>query len=193
MRVLFIDNFDPFTYNLVEEFEKKGCEVLVYRSDTDIRIIENEIKKFKPRLIVIGSGPSLQHAQPSIEIIGKYYTKIPIFGVGLGNGCIIEAFEGRIGKAPETFCGKQSKIACDGKTIYKKVGKTFKAGAYCQLVGIEIPYCLEVSARNEANAVMGVRHKEHFIEGVQFNPASILTPLGSIIIDGLLEELSSNR
>jgi len=190
MRVLFIDNFDSFTYNLVEEFEKKDCEVAVYRSDIDINVIENEIKKFKPNLIVIGSGASLKDAGISMEVIGAYYRKIPIFGVGLGNSCIIEAFEGKVGKAPEVSFGKQSEITHDGKTIYKQLNKEFNAVRYHSLVGVEIPYCLEVCARTDTNIVMGVRHKEHFVEGIQFNPESILTPLGSQIIENLIDEVS---
>ena len=170
--------------------KKKGCEVLVYRSDIDIKVADNEIKKFKPKLIVIGSGASLGHAGISKQIIEDYYKKIPIFGVGLGNECIIEVFGGMVGKAPEVYFGKQSKITHDGKTIYSKLPREFNAARYHSLVGIEIPYCLEVSARTDANMVMGVRHKEHFVEGIQFNPESILTPLGSLIIENLINEVS---
>ena len=190
MKVFFIDNFSSFTYNLVEEFEKKDCEVLLYRNDIDIDVIENEIKKFKPKLIVIGPGASLKHAGISIQIIENYYKKMPILGVGLGNECIIEAFGGKVGKASEVSFGKQSKIMHDGKTIYKKLGKESNAARYHSLVGVEIPYCLEVSARTDTNIVMGVRHKEHFVEGIQFNPESILTPLGSLIIESLINEVS---
>jgi len=190
MRVFLIDNFDSFTYNLVEEFEKKDCEVLVYRSDVDAMIIDNEIKKFKPKLIVIGSGASLKDAGASMQIIENYYKKIPIFGVGLGNCCIIEAFEGKVGKAPAVSFGKQSKITHDEKTIYKKLDKVFNAAWYNSLVGVEIPYCLEVSARTDSSTIMGIRHKEHFVEGIQFNPESILTPLGSLIIENLIDEVS---
>ncbi len=190
MKVFFIDNSGSFTYNLIELFEKKDCEVLVYRSDTDIKVIEDEIKKFKPRLIVLCSGPSLKDTGISMQIIENYYKKIPIFGVGLGNGCIIEAFEGKIGKAPEVSFGKQSKISHDGKTIYKKMDNEFNAVAYHPLAAVEVPYCLEVSARSENNIIMGVRHKEHFVEGVQFNPGSILTPEGSVIIENLISEVS---
>jgi len=192
MRVFFIDNFGSFTYNLVEEFEKKGCEVVVYRSDADIEVIESEIKKFKPNLIVIGSGAPLNRSM-SMQIIEAYYKKIPIFGVGIGNGCIIEAFGGNIGKAPEVSFGKQSKVAHDGKTIFKKLDKEFNAACYHPLTGVEIPYCLEVSARSDTNTVMGVRHKEHFVEGVQFNPGSILTPVGSLIIENLIKGVGSRK
>ena len=190
MRVFFIDNLGSFTYNLVEEFEKKDCEVMVYRSDIDPKIIEEEIKNFKPKLIVIGSGSSLKNSGISIQIIENYYKKIPIFGVGLGNCCIIEAFGGKVGKVPAVSFGKQSKITHDGKTIYKKSDKVFNAAWYNPLIGVEIPYCLEVSARTDSSIIMGIRHKEHFVEGIQFNPESILTPLGSLIIENLIDEVS---
>lgn len=189
MKVFFIDNLSSFTYNLVEEFEKKDCEVLVYRSDVDINIIDDEIKNFKPKLIVIGPGASLKHAGISMYLIENYYKKIPIFGVGLGNECIIESFGGKVGKAPEVSFGKQSKIVHDGKTIYKNLDKEFNAARYHSLAGVEIPYCLEVSARTDTDIIMGVRHKEYFVEGIQFNPESILTPVGNLIIEGLIKEI----
>ena len=189
MKVFFIDNLSSFTYNLVEEFEKKDCQVLVFRSDVDERVIDNEIKNFKPNLIVIGPGASLNHSGISIHVIENYYKKTPILGVGLGNGCIIEAFGGKVGKAPEVFFGRQSKILHDGKTIYKKFSKEFNAARYHPSSGIDIPYCLEVSSRTDEGIVMGVRHKEHLVEGIQFNPESILTPMGSLIIENLLDEI----
>lgn len=187
MKVFFIDNEGPFTYNLVEEFEKKECDVVVFRNNIDIKVIDNEIKKSKPKLIVIGSGASVGISQ---ELIQTYYKKIPIFGVGLGNGCIIEAFGGKVGKAPEVCFGKQYLITHDEKTIYKKL-ESFNAAIYHPLVGVEIPYCLEVSARANSSTVIGVRHKEHFVEGIQFNPESILTPLGSEIIKNLIDEVEN--
>src|SRR3990172_8923770 len=165
MKALFIDNFD-FTYSLADEFEKKGCEVLVYRNDADLRVIDAAIKKFKPSLIVVSGSGSIKNSGNSSEIISAYHGKIPIFGIGVGHHCIISLF--------------------DGKTIFKKIENPFQAGMHSLMVGSDIPYVLEVSARNENDAVMAVRHKEHFVEGVQFNPESILTPAGSQIIDNLL-------
>jgi len=190
MRVFFIDNLDSSAYNIVEEFEKKDCEVVVYRSEAGIKVIESEIKKFKPKLIVIGPGASLKNASDSIQAIELYYKEIPILGIGLGNSCIIEAFGGKVGKAPEISFGKQFKITHDGKTIYKKLDKAFNAAIYHPLACIEMPYCLEVSSRTDTDLITGVRHKEKFIEGIQFNPGSILTPLGSLIIENLIEEVS---
>ncbi len=189
MKVILIDNFGAFNYNLVEDFQKKGCEVLVFRSDADFNTFSNEIKRFKPKLIVIGAGSSLKRARLSVQVIKNYYAKIPIFAVGLGNECVIEAFEGKIGKAPEVCFGRQTTVQHDGKTIYKGLDKEFNAATYHSLVAVKIPYALEVSARSDTGVIMGIRHKEHFVEGVQFNPSSILTPSGEKIIENIISEV----
>ena len=184
MRVLFIDNLDSFAYNLVEEFEKKDCEVLVYRSDVDMKVIEKEIKDFKPKLIVIGSGASLKDSGVSMQIIEDYYKKIPIFGVGLGNECIIESLGGKVGKAPSIPFGEQSKIFHDGKTIYQQLPNPFEATRYHSLIikRKTMPGCLEITATTEDGTIMGIRHKEYLVEGVQFHPESILTSVGKQLL-----------
>ena len=187
MKVLFIDNFDSFTYNLVEEFQKRKCGVLVYRNDAGIGIIKKAVKKFRPNLIAISPGPSSpKNAGNSIGIIKNYFKKIPIFGVCLGHQCIIEAFGGKVGKAPETIHGKCSKVLHDKKTIFRNLESPLHAGRYHSLAGLEIPESLEVSARTEDNIVMAIRHKKHFVEGVQFHPESILTPCGGKIIENII-------
>ncbi len=188
VRVLFIDNFDSFTYNLVDEFEKRDCEVLVYRNNIDMEIIGAAVKKFKPNLIVISPGPGTpKKAGISKEIIQTYHEKIPIFGVCLGHQCIIEVFEGRIDKAVETIHGKPSKITHDSVGIFKNIENPFQAGRYHSLVGYDIPYCLEISARTvNRELVMAVRHKEFPVIGVQFHPESILTPVGGQIIENIM-------
>lgn len=190
MRVLFIDNFDSFTYNLVEEFQKRKCDVLVYRNNAEINVLDKAVKKFNPNLIVISPGPSSpKDAGNSIDIIKNYSKKIPIFGVCLGHQCIISAFGGKVDKASETMHGKCSKIFHDGKTIFKNLENPFNAGRYHSLAGLEIPDCLEISARTENSIVMGVRHKEYFVEGVQFHPESILTPSGVKIIENIIRRI----
>lgn len=189
MKVLFIDSLGSFTYNLVEEFEKKDCEVLVYRSNIDIKTIDSVVKKFKPNLIVISGTGALKDSGNSTDIIRNYYERIPIFGVGLGHQCIIEVFEGRVDRAPEIANGNSSKIKHDEKTIFKNLENPFSAGRYHSLATIEVPYSFEVSARSENDVVMGIRHKEFFVEGIQFNPSSILTPTGSQIIENLIKEI----
>ena len=187
MKVLFIDNFDSFTYNLVDEFEKRKCEVLVYRNNIDMKKIEKVVEKFKPNLIVISPGPSApKDAGNSIEIIKKYHKQIPIFGVCLGLQCIVEAFGGKVGRCVEIKHGKPSLIKHDEEGIFKGLPQNFQAGRYHSLEALEVPYCLEISARtSEKNIVMAVRHKNGKTNGVQFHPESILTPLGGKIIENI--------
>ncbi len=189
VKVLFIDNFDSFTYNLVDEFQKRDCEVLVYRNNIDIKLISEVMKKFKPGLIVISPGPGTpRQAGISKEIIQAYHEKIPIFGVCLGHQCIIEVFGGRVDKAVETIHGKPSKITHDNSGIFKDLENPFQAGRYHSLVGYDIPYCLEISARTaDRDLVMAVRHKDYPVMGVQFHPESILTPVGGLIIENLIK------
>lgn len=191
MKILFINNSDTFSYNLIEEFKSRNCEILVYKNDVEFKLMNNVIKKYNPNLIVISGCGSIKNSGIFKELIIEYHEKIPIFGVGLGHQCIIEAFGGRIDKAAEFVNGNSILVNHDDKTFYKKISNPFKAGNYNLLFGVDIPYELEVSARSENDLVMGVRHKEHFVEGIQFYPSSILTPLGSLIIDNLIKELSN--
>src|SRR3989338_1995274 len=190
MRILIIDNFDLFTYNLADEFEKRACETIVYRNDTDIKIIDVVVKKFKPNLIVIAPGSeNAANAGICVEAIRMYQGKIPIFGIGMGHECIIRAFGGSVDRSPFALHGKASKVTHDNKTIFKKIKNPFMAGRYNSLSATDVPYTLEVSARDEHDIVMGVRHKNAFVEGLQFHPESILTPEGSLIIENVLKEL----
>ncbi len=187
LNVLFIDNFDSFTYNLVDEFSKKGCEVTVYRSNTPIEKLEKISEKNKTGLVVISPGPaSPKEAGASMPAIESFLGKIPLFGVCLGHQCSIEALGGVVERAPETIHGKPSNIFHDNKTIFKNLQNPFSAGRYHSLCGTKIPDCLEVSAKTNNGIVMAVRHKEHFLEGVQFHPESILTPEGSKIIENII-------
>ncbi len=187
INILFIDNFDSFTYNLVDEFEKRKCNVLVYRNNTDMEVIGNVIEKFNPKLIVLSPGPSTpQKAGICIELVKKYCKKFPIFGVCLGHQCIIEAFGGEVDRCSETLHGKPSKIEHDGKGIFKNMENPFQAGRYHSLAALKVPDELEVSAKTK-DIVMAIRHRDHDIVGVQFHPESVLTPIGGKIIDNLLE------
>lgn len=187
MEVIMIDNFDSFTYNLVDEFEKRNCKVHVYRNNIGMENFRKIVQKIKPKLIIISPGPSSpKEAGISISAIKEYAGKIPIFGVCLGHQSIIEAFDGIVDRAPEVLHGKPSKIRHDNGTIFKGLENPLQVGRYHSLAGLRIPEELEVSARSESNVVMGVRHKKHFVEGVQFHPESILTPSGGLIIENLL-------
>jgi len=190
MEVLMIDNFDSFTYNLVDEFEKRKCKVAVYRNNIRIKDFKEVIETAKPRLIVISPGPSHpKNAGISMEAIREFAGKIPIFGVCLGHQCIVEAFGGIVDKAPEVLHGKPSAVTHDRQTVYRNLENPIQVGRYHSLVGIKIPRELAVTARTNQGIVMGVRHKKFFVEGVQFHPESILTPSGGLIIENLLNAI----
>ena len=188
MNVLMIDNFDSFTYNLVDEFEKRNCKCTVYRNNVPLERIHAVVKESNPKLIVISPGPGNPgQAGISIELVKSYAGKLPIFGVCLGHQAIIEAFGGKVGKAAETVHGKPSRIEHDGKRIFSGLENPFQAGRYHSLAGKEIPECLDVTASSKDERVMGVRHKKYFVEGVQFHPESILTTTGGKMIENLIK------
>ena len=187
MDIIMIDNFDSFTHNLADEFEKRNCRVYVYRNNIGMKNFDRITEKIKPKLIVISPGPSApKDAGISINVIKKYAGKIPIFGVCLGHQCIVEAFGGIVDRCKEVLHGKPSKVTHDKKTIYKNIEAPLQVGRYHSLAGIKIPKEIEVSAKSDTGVVMGIRHKKCFVEGVQFHPESILTPSGGLIIENLL-------
>jgi len=191
-RVLFIDNFDSFTYNLVDEFEKRNCQVKVYRNDISLEKLNEIAGQFKPDLLVISPGPSTpKNAGVSMAAIKEFAGKTPIFGVCLGHQAMIEVFGGKVEKARETIHGKASLIQHDKKTIFKNLSNPLQAGRYHSLCGTSIPKELEVSAKSESGIVMGVRHRKLFLEGVQFHPESILTAEGGLMIENLLKMLET--
>jgi anthranilate synthase/aminodeoxychorismate synthase-like glutamine amidotransferase len=187
--LFFIDNFDSFTYNLVDEFEKRNCKVEVYRNNISMGTLERKLDEIHPELIVLSPGPSSpQNAGNCINIVQKYKGVIPIFGVCLGHQIIIEAFGGKVDKAPEPVHGKSSYIAHDGKSIFRGLSNPLHVARYHSLCGVKIPDSLEVSA--EYNGInMGVRNSEYRVEGVQFHPESILTSEGGKIIENLLNQI----
>ncbi len=192
VRVLFIDNFDSFTYNSVDEFAKRGCDVRVYRNSIPMRKFREIIGSFAPQLICISPGPSApKDAGNCIKIIKEFAGKIPIFGICLGHQCVVEAFGGKVARANETVHGKASAISHDGKTIFSGIENPFLAGRYHSLCAVKIPETLEVSARSDSGIAMGIRHRKYFVEGVQFHPESILTPVGGRIIENLIRLLGN--
>jgi anthranilate synthase/aminodeoxychorismate synthase-like glutamine amidotransferase len=185
-KVLFIDNFDSFTYNLVDDFCKRDCRAKVYRADTALEELKAVAAEFDPDLLVISPGPGTPDtAGVSLAAIGCFKDKLPIFGVCLGHQVIVQHFGGKIGHAPEPMHGKPSRVTHNGKDIFAGVENPLQAGRYHSLCALEVPDCLEETARFE-NVVMGVRHKELPIFGVQFHPESILTPSGGRIIENIL-------
>lgn len=187
-KVLFIDNFDSFTYNLVDEFEKRGCIVEVYRNNIGMDKVHEVVSSFRPNLVVISPGPSSPKAAGcSMMVIKEYAGALPILGVCLGHQAIIEAFGGKVERCIETIHGKSSRVFHDGKTIFSGIENGFPAGRYHSLAGAIISPDLEVSAKTENGVVMGVRHKKYLVEGVQFHPESILTPEGGKIIENMIK------
>lgn len=185
-KVLFIDNFDSFTYNLVDDFCKRNCLARVYRSDTDIEQLKKLADEFVPDLLVISPGPGTPDtAGVSIAAVDYFKDKLPIFGVCLGHQVIVQYFGGKVGHAPEPMHGKPSRVTHNQKGIFAGVENPLQAGRYHSLCALELPDCLEQTAEFEG-IVMAVEHKQLPIFGVQFHPESILTPAGGKIIENVL-------
>ncbi|MCK5176225.1 MAG: gamma-glutamyl-gamma-aminobutyrate hydrolase family protein, partial [Candidatus Aenigmarchaeota archaeon] len=144
-RIILIDNFDSFTYNLADEFKKRDIDVITYRNNVDIDLIEKAIDKFDAKLIVISPGPgNPKSAGITIPLIKKHHMQIPIFGVCLGHQAIAEAFGGKINRAEDIVHGKSSVISHDGKTIFQDVENPMQVGRYHSLCASDLPECLEV-------------------------------------------------
>ncbi|MDK2820233.1 MAG: anthranilate synthase component [Clostridia bacterium] len=185
--LLIIDNYDSFTYNLVQYFQELGQEVIVKRNDA---ITIPEIEKLNPQFLVISPGPCTPtEAGISLDVIRNFSGKIPILGVCLGHQTIAQALGGRVVRAKRLMHGKTSTIYHDGKTIYKCLPNSFTATRYHSLIVKEdsLPACLEITARSENGELMGLRHRFLPIEGVQFHPESILTTVGKKLLNNFLE------
>lgn len=185
--ILLIDNYDSFTYNLVQYFGELGASCLVYRND---QISISSLTKIPGQYLVISPGPGRPaEAGISLKAISLLAGKIPILGVCLGHQCIGAAYGAKIIRAPRLMHGKSSLIYHDGRTIYQGLPNPFSAIRYHSLL-IEketLPDCLEISAQTAEGEIMGVRHKKYFIEGVQFHPESIMTKEGKNILKNFLE------
>jgi anthranilate synthase/aminodeoxychorismate synthase-like glutamine amidotransferase len=187
MKVLIIDNYDSFTYNLVQLVGKFVHDIEVYRND---KITVDEIRKTDPDKIIISPGPGKpEDSKVSLDVIKNLGKEKPILGVCLGHQGIGVTFGCKITHAPTLMHGKTSKIIHDEKTIFQNLQQDFDAGRYHSLVIDEktIPDELEISARTADEVIMGIRHKQYPIEGIQFHPESILTPEGATIINNWLK------
>jgi anthranilate synthase component II len=184
--LLMIDNYDSFTYNLVQYFQELGEDVRVYRND---EIGLHDVQKMKPSKIVISPGPCTPNeAGVSVPVIREFAGKIPILGVCLGHQSIGQAFGGKIVRAAKVMHGKTSMIRHDGKGVFKDLENPFEATRYHSLV-IEkssVPDVLEVTASTDDGEIMGVRHKKLLVEGIQFHPESILTKEGKHLLQNFL-------
>ena len=174
--LLMLDNYDSFTYNLVHLFEELGAEVRVFRNDA---ITVAEAEALAPSHLVISPGPGRPaDAGISVELIRRLGPRVPTLGVCLGHQAIVEAFGGEVGAAKALLHGKSSLVEHDGKGVFAGLEPNLEAGRYHSLAAVAIPDELEISARTPDGEVMGVRHRRLPIEGVQFHPESVLTPLG---------------
>ena len=184
--ILLIDNYDSFTFNLVQYLGELGATCLVYRND---QIHSSAIREMKPKYLVVSPGPCTpQEAGISQEAILQMAGRIPILGVCLGHQCIGSAFGGKIIRAERLMHGKSSLIHHDGKTLYRGLPSPFSAIRYHSLL-IErksLPACLEISAETQEGEIMGVRHRNFPIEGVQFHPESIMTQEGKNLLKNFL-------
>ena len=171
-----IDNYDSFTYNLVHLFEELGAEVVTVRNDA---ITSEEAVRLAPDRLVVSPGPGRpEDAGVSIDVIRALAPKTPTLGVCLGHQAIVEAFGGRIGQAKALLHGKSSVVTHDGHGIYEGLPAEIEVGRYHSLAATAVPESLHVTSRTVDGEVMGVRHAELPVEGVQFHPESVLTPLG---------------
>ena len=185
--LLMIDNYDSFTYNLVQYFSELGQEVVVERND---KISLKEIKNLNPEFLVLSPGPCTPNeAGLSLDIVNNFKGKIPILGVCLGHQTIGQAFGGKITHAKTIMHGKTSDIHHTNKGVFKGLSNPFTATRYHSLV-IEresLPDCFEITAWTDDEEIMGIRHKELFIEGVQFHPESILSEHGHDLLRNFIK------
>jgi anthranilate synthase component 2/para-aminobenzoate synthetase component 2 len=192
-RLLLVDNYDSFTYNLVQAFLVLGAEVLVHRNDA---ITVAEAVALGPTHLCISPGPGTpRDAGVSIEMIKAFAGRIPVLGVCLGHQSIVEALGGDVVRAGRLMHGKVSMVEHDGRGIFAGVPQPFQAGRYHSLIAKPetLPAVLEVSARTAEGEIMGVRHRELAVDGVQFHPESILTPDGPTLMGNFLGTRGGRR
>jgi anthranilate synthase/aminodeoxychorismate synthase-like glutamine amidotransferase len=183
--LLMLDNYDSFTYNLVHLFEELGAEVRVFRNDA---ITVEEAEALQPSHLVVSPGPGRPAAAGiSVELIRRLGPRVPTLGVCLGHQAIVEAFGGEVGAAKALLHGKASPVEHDGRGVFAGLPQPLEAGRYHSLAALTVPAELEVTARTPDGEVMGVRHRELPIDGVQFHPESVLTPLGPELGRNFLE------
>ena len=184
--ILMIDNYDSFTYNLVHYLAELGEEVVVHRND---KLELEDIGKLNPDMLVVSPGPCTpKEAGISVEAIKEFAGRMPILGVCLGHQSIAYAYGGKIVRADRLLHGKTSEIHHDGKGIYKDIPDPFEATRYHSLIVNKesLPEIFEITAWTDEGEIMGIRHKEHMIEGVQFHPESILTKHGKDLLKNFI-------
>ena len=183
--ILLIDNYDSFTYNLAHLFGVLGAEVVVRRNDA---IDPGEAERLAPSHLILSPGPGRPAAAgASLELVRRLGGRVPTLGVCLGHQVVVEAFGGEVGQAKRLVHGKASEIRHDGRGLFRGLPERFEAGRYHSLAATAVPACLEVSATCADDEVMAVRHKELPVDGVQFHPESVLTPIGPELARNFLE------
>jgi len=191
--ILMIDNFDSFTYNLVQYLRQLGAEVQVARNNA---LTIDAIAQLAPATIVVSPGPGQpQMAGISMETIRQFSGRIPILGICLGHQAIAASFGGKIVAAKQLMHGKTSTVTADGQGVYRGINKPFKAMRYHSLA-VEretLPDCLTVTAESEDGEIMGIRHQNHMTEGLQFHPESIMTTIGKRLLRNFLKIASASH
>jgi anthranilate synthase/aminodeoxychorismate synthase-like glutamine amidotransferase len=184
-RVLLVDNYDSFTYNLAHMLEELGADVTVLRNDA---VDADAAEAIEPTHLVVSPGPGRPSgAGATLEIVARLGPRVPTLGVCLGHQAIVEAFGGEVGQAKRLVHGKASTIAHDGRGIFDGLPSPLEGGRYHSLAAARVPECLEVCAQTDDGEVMAVRHREYPVDGIQFHPESVLTPLGPEIGRRFLE------
>ena len=186
VRLLLIDNYDSFTYNLVQAFLVLGADVLVHRND---ELTVADALALAPSHLCISPGPGRpDDAGTSLAMLAAFEGRVPVLGVCLGHQSLVQHFGGRIVSADRLMHGKTSPVTHDGRTIYAGLSNPFQAGRYHSLAAeaASLPPVLEVTARSERGEIMGVRHRQLPMEGVQFHPESVLTPEGNRLLGNFL-------
>jgi anthranilate synthase/aminodeoxychorismate synthase-like glutamine amidotransferase len=192
-RLLLIDNYDSFTYNLVQAFMVLGAEVLVHRND---QISVDEARALAPTHLCISPGPGTPYdAGVSMQMIAAFAGHVPVLGVCLGHQSLVEVFGGKVVRAARLMHGKTSRVHHDGRGILAGLPEPFEAGRYHSLIAQPeaVPDVLEISARTDEGEIMAVRHRTLAVEGVQFHPESVLTPQGPLLMDNFLRQRSARR
>jgi len=191
--ILMIDNFDSFTYNLVQYLRQLGAEVQVARNNT---LTIDAIAKLAPGAIVVSPGPGQpQKAGISMEAVRTFSGRIPILGICLGHQAIAATFGGKIIAAKQLMHGKTSLVTADGQAVYRGVKEPFKAMRYHSLA-VEretLPACLSITAKSEDGEIMGLRHKTHMTEGLQFHPESIMTTIGKRLLRNFVRDANASH
>ena len=192
-RLLLIDNYDSFTYNLVQAFMVLGADVLVHRND---QITIEQARALRPTHLCISPGPCTPHdAGISMRMIDAFAGELPVLGVCLGHQSLVEVFGGKVVRAGRLMHGKTSLVHHDRRGILQDMPEPFEAGRYHSLIAQpqSLPDVLEVTARTDEGEIMGVRHRALTVEGVQFHPESVLTPQGPLLMGAFLRQQSGKR